>query len=71
MLPTHEGIDACAALGLAQNAGMVAAAALFVGVADTCMFVGWLSFFGYLHLGETALLITLSYAVGSVVLFAL
>ena len=65
------GIAGVAALGLAQNAGMVAAAALFVGVADTCMFVGWLSFFGYLHLGETALLITLSYAVGSVVLFAL
>ena len=45
------GIAGVAALGLAQNAGMVAAAALFVGVADTCMFVGWLSFFGYLHLG--------------------
>lgn len=59
------GIAGVAALGLAQNAGMVAAAALFVGVADTCMFVGWLSFFGYLRLGETALLITLSYAVGS------
>lgn len=65
------GIAGVAALGLAQNAGMVAAAALFVGVADTCMFVGWLSFFGYLRLGETALLIALSYAVGSVVLFAL
>lgn len=40
---------------------------LFIALADVAMFLLWLSFFGHMKLGETALLLALSYAVGSII----
>ena len=45
-------------------------AALLAALADTCMFLLWLSFFGYMRLGDALAMLVLSYAAGSVLFLA-
>lgn len=54
-----------AALLLAGDPVAVTVAGALAAVADVAMFLMWMCFFGYAKLGETALLLALSYAFGS------
>ncbi len=53
------------ALLFARGPVAVTAAGALAAVADVAMFLMWMCFFGYAKLGETALLLALSYAFGS------
>ncbi len=52
--------------GLLCAPGAATAAAVLVAVADVGMFLLWLSFFGYMRLGDTLALLVCSYGAGSV-----
>ena len=62
-----------AALGLvvAHTGLQVSMAAILVALAEVSMLIMWLCFFGYSKLGETALLLVSSYAIGSVLCLGL
>ncbi len=59
-----------AMLMLADNTAFVTAAAALAAIAETALFLLWMTFFGYMKLGETLVLLALSYAVGAVVALA-
>lgn len=46
---------------------VVTASSVFAGIAEVSLFLGWITFFGYMKLGETLLLLVASYAAGAVV----
>ena len=52
------------------NPAFSSIAALLAALADTCMFLLWLSFFGYMRLGDALAMLVLSYAAGSVLFLA-
>lgn len=58
-------------LGLLGNPTATTGAAVLAAVADTAMFLLWLSFFGYMRLGDTLALLVLSYGAGSVLYLVL
>lgn len=58
-------------LGLLGNPAVTTGAAVLAAVADTAMFLLWLSFFGYMRLGDTLALLVLSYGAGSVLYLVL
>ncbi|MCK6139961.1 helix-turn-helix domain-containing protein [Slackia exigua] len=60
-----SGPLAAAALQLAHAPSTVTLASVLVAATDVSMFLMWMCFFGYSKLGETALLIVASYAIGA------
>lgn len=54
-----------ALLLFAHDAALTTAAAVLAAVAETALFLLWMTFFGYMKLGETLILLALSYAVGA------
>ncbi len=65
------GISAAAILlAFPGNISLSSIAALLAALADACMFLLWLSFFGYMRLGDALAMLVLSYAAGSVLFLA-
>lgn len=52
---------------LFSGPAIVTVSSVFAGIAEVSLFLGWITFFGYMKLGETLLLLIASYATGAVV----
>lgn len=52
---------------LFSGPAIVTVSSAFAGIAEVSLFLGWITFFGYMKLGETLLLLIASYAAGAVV----
>lgn len=55
---------------LSDTPGIVTGAALVSAFAESALFLMWMTFFGYMKLGETLLLLVSSYAIGAVLCLA-
>lgn len=66
-----SGPLAVLALVVAHTGLQVSMAAILVALAEVSMLIMWLCYFGYSKLDETALLLVLSYAIGSIVCLGL
>lgn len=52
---------------LFSGPAIVTVSSVFAGIAEVSLFLGWITFFGYMKLGETLLLLIASYATGAIV----
>ena len=83
-LPAHKSVKAllCCAflagsvttpllLAFGSNPSFALAGAVLAAAADASLFLLWLSFFGYMRLGDALAMLVLSYAAGSVLFLAI
>lgn len=64
------GTTATVLLLVSEQTGIVFAASVLAAVAECSLFLLWMTFFGYMKLGETLALLVASYAMGAVICLA-
>lgn len=64
------GTTATVLLLVSEQTGIVFAASVLAAVAECSLFLLWMTFFGYMKLGETLALLVASYATGAVICLA-
>ena len=64
------GTTATVLLLASEQTGIVFAASVLAAVAECSLFLLWMTFFGYMKLGETLALLVASYAMGAVICLA-